>query len=90
MKDLRKTSHLACRIISGQAFVINTHTSILHELDEVGTFIWDLLDRNISIDKIAEKIVETYDVSIEQAKADIETFLKELESNGLVCMENAK
>jgi len=43
MKSIVKASHLAARVIEGRAFIINTKTSTLHELDEVGTFIWKLI-----------------------------------------------
>jgi hypothetical protein len=44
MGTIVKSPHLAWRIVSGQAFVINTKTSMLHELDEVATFIWKAID----------------------------------------------
>ena len=45
MKYFIKTENLASRVIEGQAFIINTKTSMLHELDATGTFIWNLIEK---------------------------------------------
>lgn len=79
-----KTPHLAWRLISEKAFIINTETSVLHELDETGTFIWKLLDKTADPAIIAGLLCEQYEVSPEQAKKDTTKFLKELRVNGLI------
>ena len=45
MTNIVKTNHLAARVIEGKAFIINTKSSTLHELDETGTFIWKLIEK---------------------------------------------
>ena len=79
-----KTNNVACRIIEGQAFIINTKTSTLHELDETGTFIWELIEKNKSAQEIAEKLASTYAVTTEHALKDVIDFIEELDKKGIV------
>jgi Coenzyme PQQ synthesis protein D (PqqD) len=84
MKNLLKTNNIAHRIIEGQAYIINSKTSTLHELDETGTFIWKLLEKGKAPREIAESLAANYDVSTEQAFKDTKEFLCELETKGIL------
>jgi len=79
-----KTDNIACRIIEGQAFIINTKTSTLHELDETATFIWRLVEKGRGHEDIARSLSEEFDVSREQASKDTADFLRELEKKGIL------
>jgi hypothetical protein len=50
----------------------------------MGTRIWELMNDQTDIDKMAEIISSEYEVSIEEAKKDIAEFLSSLESVGLI------
>jgi hypothetical protein len=50
----------------------------------MGTRIWELMNDQTDIDKMAEIISSEYEVSIEQAKKDIGEFLSSLEATGLI------
>jgi len=82
-RKIRK-SDIAWRLIEGQAFIINTKTSVLHELDETGTFIWKLALKNLDTREIAEELSTYYDVSTETAARDTGEFFEELEKKGIV------
>lgn len=79
-----KAGDLAARVIEGQAFIINTKTSVLHELDETGTFIWKLIERKKSRQDIVSALVSEFEVSEQQAGLDLDEFLNELEQKGLI------
>ncbi len=84
MEKLTKTDNIAWRVIEGQAFIINTKTSTLHELDETGTFIWKLIEKGSSIEETAKELSERFDVSTGQAVKDIRDFITELEKKGIL------
>jgi hypothetical protein len=84
MKNLLNNKDIAHRIIEGQAYIINSKTSTLHELDETGTFIWKLLEKGKAPREIAESLAANYDVSAEQALKDTKEFLSELEAKGVL------
>lgn len=54
-------------------------------LDSVGSQIWEELAEPHSLDALAEKLTQTYEVSVEQCKQDIAPLLEQMvESNLLV------
>lgn len=52
----------------------------LFVLNELGTFIWDLLPNVNSEDEICEAVLKEYDVSPEIARQDIAGFLNTLKN----------
>lgn len=84
MTQYRRTRHIAARTIEGRAFIINTMSSTLHELDECGTFLWDQIPRTGDATALAEHLTEEYDVDRGRAQMDTTAFLCELEHLGLI------
>lgn len=54
------------------------------KLNETGCFIFKLLERNITEEKILEKIIDNYNVSKEVAKNSINNYLDILRKNDLI------
>lgn len=53
-------------------------------LNEVGGWIWALLEQPRSLDEIAASVGGEFEVELEQARADAEHFLAEMEKMGAV------
>ena len=53
-------------------------------LDEVGTTIWNLLERGASSEEVVQGVLDEYEVERETAEADVSKFLGELEALDLV------
>ena len=71
------------REIAGESFLIPVGRTVydangLYALTEVGAFLWDLLPEAKDEDALLRAVLETYDVSRSQAKADIAAFLEKL------------
>lgn len=81
---IRLSQHIAFRVIESKAYIINTQTSTLHELDEIGTFLWKLLEKAGSEEVLANKLCDNYDIRLEKAKKDVGDFISELSSKGLI------
>ncbi len=47
-------------------------------------FVWDLLQEDISIEEISDKLSKEYDIDIEKAKIDVEKFVNNLKSSNLI------
>jgi len=58
----------------------------IYVLNDVGARIWELIDGQRGIDEISEVISNEYDVPLEEARKDIEEFLKGLEAAGALKM----
>ncbi|MBQ7202671.1 MAG: PqqD family protein [Eubacterium sp.] len=52
-------------------------------LNDTGSFLWDIFQKDITIDEAVELITAEYDVSADVARADIEKFTKLLSDNDL-------
>lgn len=53
-------------------------------LNDSGSFFWDCLTHETTIDEVVEKVISEYDIDTETAKRDIEKFIKMLEDNNLL------
>jgi coenzyme PQQ synthesis protein D (PqqD) len=80
----QKNPILAWREIDGEIVIVSPNDSVLHELNETGSFVWKQLDGHRPAPKIAARLAEEYDVSLEDALRDIETLLGELASRQLL------
>jgi hypothetical protein len=81
--------HTAWRTVAGQAFIVNTRDSTLHELNDIGTAIWEYLKEPATIDEIARRLEEDFDVSRREACDDASAFIERLAAAGLVTADNA-
>ncbi len=80
----QKNPILAWREIDGEIVIVSPNDSVLHELNETGSFVWKRLDGRRPAAEIAAGLAEQYDVAVEDALRDIETLLRELASRQLL------
>ncbi|MDH3628966.1 MAG: PqqD family protein [Acidobacteriota bacterium] len=64
--------------------VVMTQRSEVKVLNPVGVKIYALLDGEHSSAAIAEAIAEEFDVSTDEAAADVEAFVSQLRENGML------
>ena len=53
-------------------------------LNEISSYIFDLLSDCENADEITAKLIEKYDVEYEKAKADVDIFLNQLRENEII------
>jgi hypothetical protein len=53
-------------------------------LSGTGVFVWGLLDGDHSVEAVLARVLERYDVTNEEAEADLRTFVERLVQAGLV------
>jgi hypothetical protein len=49
----------------------------------IGAFIWELLDGHRSLGAVLEAVLDRYDVGVEQAQADVTSFVARLAEAGI-------
>jgi len=54
------------------------------EIDEVGATIWNLCDGDHTLQQIAETLSQEYDVDVSEALQDVNEFVVDLRSKGLI------
>lgn len=53
-------------------------------VNETGSFIWDALETDISMDTLVEKITENYEIDADTARAHATEFLNTLKGVGAI------
>jgi hypothetical protein len=72
------------REIGGQLIVLAPAHGTVHELDELGCFIWGLCSEPISVEAITARIVSEYEVDSVVAEKDLVMFLDQLIEAGVM------
>ncbi len=56
------------------------------ELDEVGTFVWDLCDGRLTVREMVASLAEKYKLNRKEAEASLTAFLRSLAGRNLVAI----
>lgn len=64
------------RVINGVKYIAKNNEA--YQLDEIGEIIWESIDGKTSVEEIAEKITEKYNVEYEKVLKDTKQFIDEL------------
>lgn len=75
------------REVAGEYLAVPVDNSVgsnMIVLNEVSKFLWDKLKTEKSFDELLDAMLGNYDVSKEEAEADLKDFLMQLIENGLV------
>lgn len=53
-------------------------------VNETGSFIWDCLENDITLEELVAKITAEYDVDVDRARSDAIAFIEDLKGVGAV------
>lgn len=84
LADFCRNSTMITRVIDGEAVIMDPQQGKVLALNEVGSFIWELLDSPHSQGDLLDKICREFNVGREEAAADLEEFIAVLRSKDLV------
>ena len=74
--------------MAGEAVVVpgfdSKGSSFVIELNETGTLLWKLLEGGADHDALTEAMTGGYNVSRDEAEADVMTFVKKLDDAGIL------
>lgn len=85
MKNYKQKKKLAWQKIGDHTLLLDMNgKKMAHHLDEVGTFLWKILEEKSSQTILLDRVVNGYDVEKEKAICDIQIFLKSLLNLGLI------
>lgn len=74
----KDTSQVIDRVVDGEALLIHLQSGEYFSLNPIGTRIWELLNGEQTLGQIADVLVLEYDVTLEQAQADITALAADL------------
>ena len=75
---------LVCRIIQGEAVILNGEAGVLHRLNPTASFIWECCDGTSSVDDIVARLANAYDVDLRTCQKDVSEIVLKLESLNLL------
>jgi hypothetical protein len=74
---------VSCDLI-GAAALLHTQSNTYYTLNEVGSRIWDLIQKSTRVSAICDDVVARYDVDSSRCYADVVALLRDLNDAGLV------
>jgi hypothetical protein len=84
----RQSDRVACRVYDGSAEVITLDEPIRqHQLNRVGTCIWEMAERGVTLDEIARGVSTRFAVEPGQARDDARAFVEELVAKKMLVVE---
>ena len=80
----QKNPALAWREIDNETVIISPNDSVMHELNDTGSFLWKNIDGKRSAAQLAELLVQSYEVAPDVALSDTQSLLEEMSARKLV------
>lgn len=74
---------VSCRV-GEDVVVLGLMENAYFGLKGTGTFLWELIQDPITVREMRDRVLKDYDVSIEEAEADLQEFLNELAEAKLI------
>lgn len=72
------------RALNEETIVLGARSADAFALNRVGTWLWEKLEREVSLDTLAQAMADQFRIDVETARVDCERFLRDLEAQGLV------
>ena len=72
------------RRIGDEIVVIKGDGQSTHVLNKTAAFIWEKCDGRCGIDEIAAHLCESFNVSLEEARADVREIIEKLSQVGII------
>ena len=87
--NLQPTPDVVVRTVADETFLLPIRGELVNTvemfvLSEVGRFIWSRVDGSRGPDDLVSEVLGEFDVTAEQARADVREFLDQLKAYGLL------
>lgn len=76
--------------IDGEAVILHTDDGTYYGFNDVGTYIWELLQQPHTVQDVCRAVAEEYDVTHERCRADVHELVSELLEYDLVQIANGQ
>jgi hypothetical protein len=80
----QKNPSLAWREIDGETVIISPGESVMHELNDTGSFVWTNIDGHRNAEALATLLTQQYEVAYETALSDTVSLLQDLSTRKLL------
>lgn len=80
--------HVVHDTFDGETILVNLKNGNYYSFDKLGAVIWELIEKNVLLNKIIEVINRKFPETGKKAKDDIETFIRNLLKENLLCEDS--
>jgi hypothetical protein len=70
--------------LDGEIVILGFKSGSYYSLDQVGAFVWDLLQQSRKVSELRDAILSEYEIDLERCEQDLFQLLAELADKGLV------
>ncbi|MBB3108554.1 hypothetical protein FHS18_000582 [Paenibacillus phyllosphaerae] len=70
--------------MDGEKVMMRVETGKYYNLGAIGGRIWDLLEQPQTVNQLVEALTQEYEIGMDECTAQVESFLKQLQSEQLV------
>ncbi|TNF64923.1 MAG: PqqD family protein [Rhodobacteraceae bacterium] len=77
-------THVVARDVQGELVVLDLEKGEYFGLEDVGAFIWGLLEAGESLGEVHARILAEYDVEADTARRDLAALVADLQARGLL------
>ncbi|MBI5648863.1 MAG: PqqD family protein [Chloroflexi bacterium] len=82
-------SQVATQIVDDEAVIVLADAGEIIVLDPVGTRVWELSDGSHTVQQIVDVIGDEFEVTRDQARADVAEFLETLAREKIIVFEES-
>ena len=79
-----RSGQLMSRVMEDGTVIVSPDDGQLTVVNDVGSFVWELIDGQHSVTTIIQMVITHFQVSHDQAHSDVLAFLETLEERGLI------
>jgi len=86
-----RSDNVVSRVIAGETLIVPVRRGVadlasLFSFNQVGSTIWEAIEKPRTVDELVTVLADTYDVTPEKARQDLEVFLNDAQGAGVVQM----
>ena len=87
-KCITKSRDVVCKDMDGKSVLLDLKSGGYYTLNEMGSFVWSLLEGKATPARIAQAVTESYEIDPETAEKDISDLISSLRKEGLVLLHD--
>ena len=80
----KKRNDVNARSINLEIVVLDRQNGFIHQLNQTASFVWELCDGESSLEEIATRMTEAFEVDFSNAMSDVRKVIQQLHDIGLL------
>ena len=84
---VKRNPEMLASEIDGEKVMMSMDKGEYFGLNQVGSRIWELIEEEIEVNGLIDKMLEEFDVEASECKEDVIGFLNELNEKGLIIIK---